>query len=461
MPQVAGAVSRYPARASLTWFLGLVIASAILLRLPICSADADRPISWLDALFTATSASCVTGLSVRSTPHDFSLAGQAVILLMIQIGGVGIMTLTTFVVFQLGARGSLRQRKVLEATLGATENADLRSILLSVLGLTAVCELGGFVLLLGYQLVTTERSFAEASWWSLFHSISAFCNAGFALQDNSLSDYRDDLFVNVVIMSLIMIGGIGYPVLFDLLRRRGCTSWSSYWERLQLHSKLTLIASLVLWLVPALLFLAAEWDDAFAELPIAYRPLAALFHSVSTRTAGFNTVDMATLSSASIFVTILLMFVGAGACSTAGGFKVSTASILVLRAWNTFRGRTRINAFRRTITHSAVERATATAMLFISLALIAMTLLLVIEELSLDQATARAKFRDVMFEVASALGTVGLSTGITASLTSAGKLLIIVLMFLGRLGPITVFAALSRSSENEPLEYSSEEPLVS
>ncbi len=460
MPQVAGAVSRYPARASLAWFFGLVVVSSVLLSLPACSADPNHPISWLDALFTATSASCVTGLSVRSTPHDFSLVGQAVILMMIQIGGVGIMTLTTFVVFQLGARGSLRQRKVLEATLGANEKADLRSILWSVLGLTAVCELSGFVLLLSYNLVTSERSLAEASWWALFHSISAFCNAGFALQDNSLSDYRGDLFVNVVIMSLIMVGGIGYPVLLDLLRRRGSASWSLYWQQLQLHSKLTLITSLVLWLVPAALFLVIEWDNAFSQLPLVVRPLAALFHSVSSRTAGFNTIEISSLSSASIFITVLLMFVGAGACSCAGGFKVSTASILVLRAWNTFRGRTRINAFRRTITQESVERATATAMLFVTLAVAALTLLLVIEELSLDQATIRAEFRNVLFEVASALGTVGLSTGITPTLTSPGKLLIIVLMFFGRLGPISVFAALSRSSENEPLEYSSEEPLV-
>jgi trk system potassium uptake protein TrkH len=459
MPQVAGSVSRYPARASLAWFLGMIVVGSVLLSLPFSSAHSNRPISPLDAAFTATSAACVTGLAVRSTPHDFSAWGQLVILVLFQIGGVGIMTLTTFVVFQLGARGTMRHRKVLESTLGTSDGTDLRTILWSVLGLTAVCELTGFALLFVHRLWTQTSDVAEAAWWALFHAVSAFCNAGFALHDDSLSGYASDWFVCGVVMSLVMIGGIGYPVLLDLLRRRGAENWSRYCERLQLHTKLTIIASCVLWVVPAMLFLVIEWDGVFAHLPPASRPLAAMFQSVTSRTAGFNTVEIGQLSSAALFITILLMFVGAGACSTAGGFKVSTASVLVLRAWNTFRGRTRINVFRRTIAPQAVERATATAMLFISVAVAALVALLLVEELS-SQQSADTLFRNVLFEVASALGTVGLSTGITPTLTDLGKAIIIGLMFMGRLGPISVFAALSRANQNEPLEYSSEEPLV-
>jgi trk system potassium uptake protein TrkH len=457
MPQVTGSVVKYPARASFAWYIGLISAGTALLTQPFCREPDVKPITLVDAAFTATSAACVTGLSVRSTEFDFSFAGQVVILLLIQLGGIGIMTVTTFIMVQMGQRHGLRTRAVISETLGAEGNADLRWILARVLGLTFACEGVGALVLTLRNLATDP--FPVALWRATFHSIAAFCNAGFSLHDDNLVRFRGDPLVNLVIGGLIVLGGLGFPVILDLLRcrhvRRG-----ERWNHLALHSKLMLIGTALFIGVGALVFLILEWDGALVNIPLWQRPQVAFFHSITCRTAGFNTVDVGSLTNATLFLSVLLMAVGAGPCSTGGGFKVSTFMVLVAQAVSTFQGHRRLNLFRRTVPQTLIDRATATAMLFTVVAAFALTILLILEQSASPHVRSSDLFLDAMFEVVSALGTVGLSTGLTVLLSPIGKVVIILLMFIGRLGPISVFSALSRSERNGSVLYPDEEPLI-
>lgn len=434
-----------------------MVAGALLLAHPLCHVSDTAPVGALDSVFTATSAVCVTGLTVCSTGHDLSWLGQFVVLLLIQLGGIGIITVTTFITLSMGARQSLRQRSLLADTLGAGTEPDLRWVLKRVIRFTLLFEgLGAIVL--GTRFWCDHRPW-EAVWHAVFHSISAFCNAGFSLNDESLAAYRDDWTVNLTIMTLVIVGGIGYPVMIDL-SRSWHRPWSDRWSQLTLHSKMMLVGTGVLLGLGMISTLLLEWDGQLKGLPYPQRFLAAAFHSVTCRTAGFNTLDVGKMTNATLFVSILLMIVGAGPCSTGGGFKVSTLVVLFLRAWSTFRGRSRIHAARRTIPQDAIDRAIATALLFAVVVIFALTALLVLEQSSSPHPQSQGLFMDAMFEVVSALGTVGLSAGITSHLTAAGRVIIIVLMFVGRLGPITVFAALSRADGEQAIQYAAEEPLI-
>jgi trk system potassium uptake protein TrkH len=460
MPKFAGSLTKYPARVSLASFVVLVALGTLALWSPISGTGVVRPISLLDALFTATSAACVTGLSVRSTPEDFTFVGQLFIVLLIQIGGVGIMTITTYLMFQLGSRSSLRQSAVFsEAYGGSKQKDDLKWLLGRVLLWTVVFE-GAGMLILAVRFLFEHRWYV-ALWHAVFHSVSAFCNAGFALHDSNLERYQGDIVVNGVIMTLIVLGGIGYPVLLDLERhwRRG-KSWREYWDAMHLHTKLTLITTAALLSAGTLTFLVLEWENSLKNLPIWQRVMAAAFQSVTCRTAGFNTTPQAALTNASLFISILLMAIGAAPGSTAGGFKVSTLATLVCHSWAAFRGQTKVNVFRRTIPSTTIQRAVATVMLFAVVAIIALTALLLAEHAAVPHSRSGNQFLDSMFEVISALGTVGLSTGITPKLTPVGKIIIIILMFAGRLGPISVFAALSLSEKKTLLTYPEEEPMI-
>ncbi len=457
MVELKGSLVKYPARASLVWYLGLIAIGALLLAHPVCHRSKEKPVTPLDATFTSTSAVCVTGLVVRSTEHDFSIFGQTVILILIQLGGIGIMTVTTYVMFHLGGRENLRRRLVLSAAVGTNSNTDLKWILRNVILFTLVFEGAGFLLLAVRNMFDYEPHLAL--WHAIFHSVSAFCNAGFALHDNSLIRYQGDPLVNATVSILVVVGGIGFPVMLDLLDNwHG--PWGKRWHRLSVHTKMMLIGTATLLVLGTASFLILEWDGVLDGMPYWKRTLVALFHSVSCRTAGFNTVDIASLTNAMLFISILLMIIGAGPCSTAGGFKVSTISVLVLRAWATFRGYTRVQFARRTIPHESFERAAATALLFSVIAILALTILLVIEQSATPHPQSQGLFLDAAFEVVSALGTVGLSTGMTSHLTDPGRVIVILLMFFGRLGPISVFIALSRSERHDPLEYPGEEPLI-
>jgi len=455
MPQLTGTFTSYPARVSFVAYAVTILVGGVLLTLP-AARQADRPpITLVDGLFTATSACCVTGLTVRSTVNDFSWLGQAVILVLIQLGGLGIMTITTLAAFQIGGQATLRQRAVVADTLGVKSGRDLRWVGRAVFLTVLVAEVTGFLLLAASAWGTAPAP--EVAWQSLFHSVSAFCNAGFALHDASLMPDAGNVPLNLVICGLIIVGGIGFPVIIDVgtrLRQR-----RDVWQRLSIQSKLMLIGTAGLLLLGAVSFWLLEWDEALADQPLATRILMGVFHSTTCRTAGFNTIDYGTLGSSTLFLTIILMAIGAGPCSTAGGFKVSTLMTLLVSSWSSFRGLPRANIFRRTIPATAVRRATATALLFGAVATAALVALLVVEARN-PTADRPRWFLESLFECISALGTVGLSTGITPLLSDPGKIVLVVLMLVGRLGPITAAVALSRQRTPYQPEYLEEEPLV-
>jgi trk system potassium uptake protein len=455
--QFVGSVTKYPARISFGWYIAFVIVGAAILMLPVCHVDGRMPLSWLDALFTATSATCVTGLTVRSTAGDFSFFGQIVILILIQLGGIGIMTVTTFVTFVWGRHQGLRERAVVSETLGASTNTDLRWVLRNVIGMTFIIETAGFVVMAVRN--SFQEPLATAVWHALFHSVSAFCNAGFALFDDSLTQYQTDPVVNLTICGLIISGGLGFPVMFDL-QRNWSGPWDERWRRLHLHSKLMLVGTAGLLVFGTFSLLILEWRTSLADMSLPQRLLVAFFQSVTTRTAGFNTVNIASLTNASLFLVILLMLIGAGPCSTGGGFKVSTFVALLARAHATLKGHGHTNLFRRTLANKAIHRAVVTVLIFTTVLIVGLTSLLVVEQSRLPHDESQGLFLDAAFETASALGTVGLSTGMTPRLSSPGRVIIILLMFIGRLGPISIFVAVSRSERSQPLELPEEEPLI-
>ncbi len=461
MAKVTGSVAQYPARASLLCYVGLVIVGWLALMLPACRVAEARAISVDDALFTATSAVCVTGLIVRDTATEFSFLGQLVILALIQLGGVGIMTVTTFIVIQFDRQSSLRQRALLAETIGTSDGGTthLRRILSSVLLFALLFEAVGAALLFAHATLWLRRPLLESAWHAVFHSVSAFCNAGFALHSDSLEGFRGDWGVNLIIAALIIAGGIGFPVILDMQRNLKFGTREG-WNRLQLHSKLMLLGTGVLLLLGFVAVLLLEWNNALAPMPWHEKVLVAGFQSVTCRTAGFNTIPMGSLSNATLLVSILLMMIGAGPCSTAGGFKVTTAALILARAWNTFRGYARVNLWRRTLPDESIDRANATLMLFATIGLIALIVLLSIESPDPERFSTRNSFMQYSFEVISALGTVGLSIGVTPFVSVPGRLVLIVLMLLGRLGPISTFVALSHGERRNPVQFVNEEPLV-
>jgi trk system potassium uptake protein TrkH len=457
MSKFSGSIQKYPARSAFLWYAGLIIAGTAALMQPACrGADAARPISLTDALFTTTSACCVTGLSVRSTGHDFSWLGQAVILVLIQLGGIGILTVTTLVTVRLGRVG-LRDRMVLSETLGNRSENDVSWVISSVLRATFLLEGAGFVLLFGRNLF--DQKLLDAAWHALFHSISAFCNAGFGLYDDSLVRYQGDVVVNLTVIALVVLGGIGFPVLIDV-RSRPELPWRDRMRRWQLHTKMMLIGTVVLLTAGTVAFLAFEWNHALADVPLWKRLLIGLFQSAMPRTAGFNSVDIGGLTTATLFIIMILMTIGAGPCSTAGGFKVSTLMVLLLHGWSKLHGRNRVNVFRRSIPRETVDRAIAALISYSLVAAIGLTLLVVTEHQRPLHGASQGVFLDAAFETISALSTVGLTTGLTSVLSEAGRIIVCVLMFVGRLGPISLFIVISRAEREDRIGYAEEELIV-
>ena len=459
MLKLAGPLNRYPARVTSLGFAILVVVGTLMLYAPWACADRTKPISLVDSLFMATSSVCVTGLSVRSVVDDFSFLGQLSLLLLIQVGGLGIMTLTTFVLFARGERGGLRHHLVISSTIAGQSKADLRILLRRVLVVTALCEaIGSFLLFVRFVF---QMPIETALWNSVFLSISSFCNAGFALDNQSLIPYQNDPIVLSVISGLIIIGGIGYPVLFDVAGRHRRNGFSGLWDDLHIHSKLIILGTGALLIVGFFAILILEWNNHNASNQSLYtRCMIAAFQSVTCRTAGYNSVDLTTFGNATLIVIMILMLIGAGPCSTAGGMKVTTFFMIAIHAYSKFRGQQNVTIFRRTIPAIAIDRAMATAILFVTVVTIGSVLLLSIEQIGQTRDTQRFQFLQIVFEVVSALGTVGLSINETWNLTPLSKLVLVILMFVGRLGPIAFFSALATSSPKPRIQYASEEPIT-
>jgi len=440
----------------------LILIGWVLLMLPAMSAE--RPATWLEGLFTSTSAVCVTGLIVRSTGHDWSFPGQVVILLLIQIGGLGFMTLSSSVLMHLRRKATLEEAAVIRESLGSVEQDGLPTLLWRCLRIVLWVESVGAVLLFVRFLLDRAVdapwyvNLTRAAWAAVFHSISAFCNAGFSIWDDSLVRHASDPWVNLVMGGLIVLGGLGFFVLADLeawlrsLRQRRSHSF-------RFQTRLVLVTTCSLLIGGALLIWLGEYRNG-ATLggrgPVT-QFMMAQFQSLTARTAGFNTIDISQLTIPSVGVLILLMFIGASPGSCGGGIKTTTFAVLVVlatAAWRrgrepTFQGR----AFGRVTVNSAVALFFAAFLLV----LIGSVFLLMVEGRGAPLGTERGRFAALVFEATSAFGTVGLSTGVTPHLRAASKLCLVMLMFLGRVGPLGLISASLRGRARPVIRYPHED----
>ena len=427
-----------PGRLIVLVFLGIILLGAGLLCLPAASRSGE-PTPFLTSLFTATSATCVTGLIRVDTGTHWAMFGQVVILLLIQIGGLGFMTIACLFFFALRRKIGLRERMVLAQALGSDSYSGIVSLVRNILRGTAAVE-GVGALILFFRFLP-EFGFGRALWYGVFHSVSAFCNAGFdVLADvdagGSLCRYATDPVVNFTIMALIIIGGLGFAVWGDIRHHRR-------FSRLSVYSRLVVIITTVLIFGGAGVFAALEWNNpnTIGDLTVPQKLMAALFQSVTLRTAGFATFDQNALSDVSKAASDLLMLVGGSSGSTAGGVKTATVGVILLSAWSTARGRTSVHVMKRRIPRQAVENASALFILVLLLSGLGAAFLSIADHVSLENA---------LYETISALCTVGLTTGITSSLGTASQIILIVLMFFGRLGIMTIsvgFLAANRAEE--------------
>ena len=436
-----------PSKALVFGFAAIIAVGTVLLSLPIASAD-GHSLSFVDALFTATSALCVTGLTVVDTGTHFSLFGQLVILTYLQVGGVGFVTMVVVISVFIGRRVGLRERLLLQEALGHVKIQGMVRLALYILGVALLAEAAGFFLL--WARWQADLGVGRAAWFAVFHSISAFVNAGFDLfgqQDQaSLQGYRRDVLVNVVIGGLIFLGSLGVPVLNELI------NWKRI-RRFTLHTLLVLSMSCLLFFGGGLLLLITELDPAspLQPMPPGERLLVAFFHSVSARTGGFSTYPLVELTASAWFVLMMLMFIGASTASMGGGVKVNVLGALVFTLWSVGRGREEGEAFGRTIPKETIYKALAVVIGSAVFVMVMVTALTISERLDPLH---------LMFEVISAFGTVGFSLGVTPLLSPIGKLLVIVTMFVGRLGPLTLIAALARVTTAQHLRYPEEKIMI-
>nr|WP_325298481.1 TrkH family potassium uptake protein [uncultured Dysosmobacter sp.] len=424
-------------------FAALILAGGLLLMLPAASRD-GRPLPFLDALFTAASASCVTGLVLYDTWTQFTVFGQVVILLLIQVGGLGFMTLSILVSILLHRRIGLHRRAVLMDTVGALQVGGVVRLTRRALLVTAVCEGAGALLLTLW--FCPRYGLARGLWMALFHAVSAFCNAGFDLLGTgaSLTTAAGAPLLNVVLMALVICGGLGFLVWDDLLTH------GRHVRRWRLHSKIVLSFTMALFAGGALAFYVLERDRAFAGAPTGQKILMAAFQSVTARTAGFNTADLTALSQSGTLLTLILMFIGAGSGSTGGGIKVNTFAALLLSAFAQARRREDVNIFRRRLDRDDIHKAYSNVTLYF-LACLAGCMVLCAQGVSMD---------DALFEAISAIGTVGLTRGLTPSLPELSKLAVLLLMFAGRVGSMSVAMAVTRDQPQAKLRNVPEKILI-
>jgi len=436
-------------------FLAAALAGTALLAAPFAQARGD--VALLDAAFTAVSAVCVTGLTVVDTGTRFTPAGQVVILGLIQAGGLGLMTYAVFAGVLLGRKIAFTDRMLIQATLHHSAAPGVRRLVKHILFFTLATEaVGAFLLSLRFLPHMPPR---EAAWQSVFHSVSAFCNAGFSLLPDNLVAFRADWLVNGVVSGLVIVGGLGFLVAMeieDALRAR----LAGRRPRLSLHARLALAVSGTLLALGMALFLALEWGNLLRDMPTGEKLLAAWFQSVAARTAGFSVVDYGHASAGTLFLTVFLMFVGASPGSTGGGIKTTTLGLLVALLAARWRGVGRATVLRRTIPHAVMDRALALAMIAWALTTAATFVLLAIEGRGVPFAQARPDLAALLFEVVSAFGTVGLSTGITPFLSGPGKGVLMLLMFAGRVGPLTLVMAVGARRRPGRFHYAEENVMV-
>lgn len=421
-----------PSQMMVVGFAAVILIGAILLSLPIATQTGERT-SFLDSLFTATSAVCVTGLVVVDTATYWNFFGQIVIIILIQIGGLGFMTITTLFSLIVKKRINLKERLLIQESLNQIDLSGLVKLTRYILLMTFVIE--GIGALILSTVFIPQFGFIRGSWYSIFHAISAFCNAGFDLMGNvtgpysSLMYYVNNTTITLAISALIILGGLGFPVILDIVKNKKIS-------KLNMHSKIVLISTSILIVVGMLFIFIVEYKNVgtLGNLSLKGKILASLFQSVTIRTAGFATIDLTILHQATLFIMMIFMFVGASPASTGGGVKTTTIAVLILTVKSFLLGKEDIEVFGRRITSSTVRKSVGIFFVGV-LAVLTGILLIVLIEPEFD-------LLEASFEVVSALATVGLSIGGSSNLTFIGKLLIVIYMFMGRVGLLTIFLAL-------------------
>jgi trk system potassium uptake protein TrkH len=430
-----------PAEVVLLSFGGWILLGSLILMLPV-SAAPGKSIAFIDALFMATSATCVTGLSSISLPDEFSIFGQMVMLILTQVGGLGIMTLSSSMAVIMGRNLQMREQVIMQDVLDTSSSQELMGLIVDIIRYTFVIEFIGAILLTsGFYQEGFE--IGQAIYFGFYHSIMAFCNAGYALFNNNLEDFKFEPLISMTVAFLIILGGIGFSVMKDILTtikaRRS-------FKTLSVHTKIVLSVNTLLLAFGTIYLFFGEFLHAFQEMNMWERLQVSFFQSVTPRTAGFNTINLNSLHPHSIYMMILLMFIGASPGSTGGGVKTTTFAVLLQSVTATLKGKYDVEFFERKIPPATVVKSIA---IFIISLIIVSSGVLIMMRLEPDKS-----FLALFFEVTSAFGTVGLSLGITPFLTVLGKITIIAMMFFGRVGPLTLILAVgSRAVIPSKVEY--------
>ncbi len=444
-------------------FLLVILLGAGLLCLPIATKDGGST-SFIGALFTSTSATCVTGLIQYDTNTHWSLFGQIIILVLIQLGGLGFMTFVSVALSAVGKRMGMYETKVLMLSAGEERRNELKRLFRRILLGTLLCEGIGAVLL-AFRFIP-DFGVGKGIYYSVFHAVSAFCNAGFDLMGGtfgqgefvSLTHYATDPIVSLVVPCLVLTGGLGFCVWDNLIEQR------FRWKKLNLHTRMVLLLSVFIIVIPTLLFLFFERNNpAYENYNFGERILIAFFSAVTPRTAGFNTVDLNALSDSSYLMTVLLMFIGGNSGSTAGGIKLTTLGLIVMSMVSVFRGKSDVNIGKRRVDNSLLKQALTVFTAFLMIAITSVLLILSIEENNPKMATIVTEhelLNYILFEVFSALGTVGLTLGCTPLLTTASKLLLILLMYVGRVGILTIGLSVAKAKSSAQVKRPTENILI-
>jgi trk system potassium uptake protein TrkH len=427
-------------------FLAVILIGAVLLSLPVASKSGES-VGFVNALFTAASAVAVTGLVVVDTLTHWTTFGHVVILVLIQIGGLGFITMGTLFALILGRKINFRQRVVMQEAMNKITVNGVVKLAKYILIMTVLVE-GVGAIILSTRLIPIY-GVGKGIWLSVFHSVSAFCNAGFDLIGNfqSLTPFVTDYVVTITIALLIIIGGLGFVVIFELMDKKNL-------KKLSLHTKMALLMTLVLLVSGYIIVMVLEYNNpgTMGNLSVGEKFLSGFFHSVTPRTAGFNTLPMDKLAMGTIVMTMLFMFIGAGSAGTAGGVKVTTVGVLIAAIASILKGRKETEAFKRTLPRDLVNKA---------LTIIGLAIVWVVAVTFILSITEDATFMEILFEVISAFGTVGLSLGITTELSVVGKLIITITMFTGRIGPLTLVMALAQRHQSTTiLSYPDENVMI-
>lgn len=438
-----------PTRIFILSFAGVILLGAVLLWLPFSAGKGQ--ITFIDALFTSTSAVCVTGLASIDLSKDLSFPGQVITLVLFQVGGLGIITFSVVFFGMMGRGISFKEREIVQSTFLHSPRRDFLPIMKWVIFSTLIIEtLGALLLFIRFSFDFPAK---HALYQAIYHAVSAFNNCGYSLFSNNLVNYRDDWTVNLTVMGLIVLGGIGFIVQYEvasLLRGKI--------KKLSIHSRIVLITTGILIVGGAACFYLFEMNALLRDATFQTSFLASCFHSVSARTSGFNTVDIGQLTNATILILIILMFIGASPGSTGGGIKTTSFALLIFMIWNRIKGQEEVNIFNRTIPKEILSRTIA--IIFASAFSICLitSILLLLAGATKDPLQSRHFFVEYLFETVSAFGTVGLSMGITPNLNDIQKLAITLIMFAGRVGPLTL--AFAWSAPKKGITYAEEQVMV-